>query len=103
MLPRLQEGKAMKKTLSVIWKGYLVIGSLLATVMAGSYFVGAFMTAGFAGLFALPVFWMVLAIPLRALFWLPELAVWAYTGAPGGLLYWAAPGLFAQVVQAAPI
>jgi len=59
----------MRKIVGAIWQGYLAIGGILAAIMAGSYFVGAWMAAGFAGLFALPVFWMVVAIPLRALFW----------------------------------
>lgn len=88
----------MKNVLSVFWQGYLLTGGLLACVFAGSYFVGAFMAAGFSGLLALPVFWMVVAIPLRALVWLPSLALWAYSGAPGGVLYWAAPGLFTAMM-----
>lgn len=88
----------MKNVLGAFLQGYLVIGSLLACVFAGSYFVGAFMAEGFTGLFALPLSWMVVAIPLRALLWLPSFAAWAYSGAPGGVLYWVAPGLFTAPV-----
>lgn len=88
----------MKSVLSVFLQGYLLVGSLLACVLAGSYFAGAFMAAGFSGLLSLPIFGIILAIPLRALFWLPSFVLWVYSGSPGGVFYWAAPGLFTATV-----
>ena len=84
----------MKKLLKMVGWGYIIIGGWLAVVLGASYFIGAYLSGGFAGLIATPVYWITLAIPLRGVLWLPSLLIWALSENPISFWQWLAPGLF---------
>lgn len=87
-------GVKMSNSLKLLGLAYVAIGGGLAVLLGASYFVGAYMAGGIVGLLSAPVTWLVIAMPIRGLLWLPSLIVWYFSAAPTGFWQWLAPGLF---------
>lgn len=87
-------GCGMKRITYYIGTAYALFGGIVAVIFGASYFIGAMWAGGFSAMLSMPVFWLVWAIPLRGILWLPSLCFWYFSENELSVWQWLAPGLF---------